>query len=48
MTLGVHIDGKLRGKWKPVAGTNMEKNAAKYCPIRGSLELSTFSKYADN
>ena len=48
MTLGVHVNGQLRGKWKPVAGTNMEKNAAKYCPIRDSLELSTFSKYADN
>ena len=46
-TYGKHIDGKLKGKWIPIANTNLEKKAEKLCPIIEDLELSTFDTYSE-
>ncbi|KGG23267.1 hypothetical protein EV14_3065 [Prochlorococcus sp. MIT 0703] len=50
-TVGHHVDGNIRGKWKSVKnfGPHSEEVtmlADKVCPIISNLELSDFKKYA--
>ena len=49
-TIGEHLDGSLVGKWKDFSGSpdrDAVKVAGEFCPIRKTLKLSTFRKYAD-
>ena len=46
-TVGSHRNNQLDGKWVKLSETPHVKLANKYCPIIGSLELSSFRKYAD-
>ena len=45
-TLGIHVDGELRGRWTALAKREIKEIEEKYCPIVDSLEVSSFGKYA--
>ncbi|WP_137024401.1 hypothetical protein [Synechococcus sp. N19] len=46
-TVGNHRGNQLDGKWVKLSKTSHQKLANNFCPVVESLELSSFSKYAE-